>query len=62
MEFRNLGVSLIRFFELYGRHFNYWKTGIRVKNGGRYILCTDDSRQNSGQGPERSECGKEKGE
>uniref|UniRef100_T1J4Z7 polynucleotide adenylyltransferase n=1 Tax=Strigamia maritima TaxID=126957 RepID=T1J4Z7_STRMM len=33
----NLGALLIEFFELYGRHFNYLKTGIRVKNGGAYI-------------------------
>ncbi|XP_060948819.1 terminal nucleotidyltransferase 4A [Limanda limanda] len=34
----NLGVLLIEFFELYGRHFNYLKTGIRIKNGGAYVL------------------------
>ncbi|KPP67634.1 hypothetical protein Z043_113752 [Scleropages formosus] len=33
----NLGILLIEFFELYGRHFNYMKTGIRIKNGGAYI-------------------------
>ncbi|XP_028255784.1 terminal nucleotidyltransferase 4A isoform X2 [Parambassis ranga] len=33
----NLGVLLIEFFELYGRYFNYLKTGIRIKNGGAYI-------------------------
>ncbi|PNF28796.1 Non-canonical poly(A) RNA polymerase PAPD5 [Cryptotermes secundus] len=33
----NLGVLLIEFFELYGRKFNYMKTGIRVKDGGTYI-------------------------
>ncbi|XP_056154241.1 terminal nucleotidyltransferase 4A [Lampris incognitus] len=33
----NLGVLLIEFFELYGRHFNYMKTGIRIKNGGAYM-------------------------
>lgn len=33
----NLGVLLIEFFELYGRHFNYLKTGIRIRNGGAYI-------------------------
>lgn len=33
----NLGVLLLEFFELYGRKFNYMKTGISVKNGGRYI-------------------------
>ena len=33
----NLGVLLIEFFELYGRKFNYMKTGISVKNDGRYI-------------------------
>ncbi|KAF7652196.1 hypothetical protein LDENG_00100040 [Lucifuga dentata] len=33
----NLGILLIEFFELYGRDFNYLKTGIRVKNGGTYL-------------------------
>lgn len=33
----NLGYLLIEFFELYGRDFNYMKTGIRVKNGGAYL-------------------------
>jgi non-canonical poly(A) RNA polymerase PAPD5/7 len=33
----NLGVLLLEFFELYGKKFNYMKTGISVKNGGRYI-------------------------
>ncbi|XP_026229009.1 terminal nucleotidyltransferase 4A-like [Anabas testudineus] len=33
----NLGILLIEFFELYGRDFNYMKTGIRVKNGGAYM-------------------------
>jgi len=36
-EDMNLGVLLLEFFELYGRHFNYLKTGIRVKEGGAYI-------------------------
>ena len=33
----NLGVLLIEFFELYGRHFNYMRTGISVMDGGSYI-------------------------
>lgn len=33
----NLGVLLIEFFELYGRHFNYRQTGIEVRGGGRYF-------------------------
>ncbi|XP_067905518.1 terminal nucleotidyltransferase 4B isoform X2 [Heterodontus francisci] len=33
----NLGVLLIEFFELYGRHFNYLKTGIRINDGGSYV-------------------------
>ena len=33
----NLGVLLIEFFELYGRHFNYMKTGISVMDGGSYF-------------------------
>ncbi|XP_013392395.1 non-canonical poly(A) RNA polymerase PAPD5-like [Lingula anatina] len=36
-EDANLGVLLIEFFELYGRHFNYLKTGIRIKGGGAYV-------------------------
>ncbi|XP_034552896.1 terminal nucleotidyltransferase 4A-like [Notolabrus celidotus] len=37
----NLGILLIEFFELYGRDFNYMKTGIRVKNGGAYLSKED---------------------
>lgn len=33
----NLGVLLQEFFELYGVNFNYDKTCIRIKDGGRYI-------------------------
>uniref|UniRef100_A0A8C0J813 Terminal nucleotidyltransferase 4A n=1 Tax=Chelonoidis abingdonii TaxID=106734 RepID=A0A8C0J813_CHEAB len=33
----NLGMLLVEFFELYGRNFNYLKTGIRIKNGGAYV-------------------------
>lgn len=33
----NLGVLLMEFLELYGRKFNYMKTGISIKNGGRYL-------------------------
>ncbi|XP_005996422.1 terminal nucleotidyltransferase 4B isoform X2 [Latimeria chalumnae] len=33
----NFGVLLIEFFELYGRHFNYLKTGIQIKDGGSYV-------------------------
>ncbi|XP_056464045.1 terminal nucleotidyltransferase 4B [Gadus chalcogrammus] len=33
----NIGVLLIEFFELYGRNFNYLKTGIRIKDGGCYV-------------------------
>ena len=33
----NLGVLLIEFFELYGRHFNYRQTAIDVCGGGRYF-------------------------
>uniref|UniRef100_A0AAY4EYA4 polynucleotide adenylyltransferase n=1 Tax=Denticeps clupeoides TaxID=299321 RepID=A0AAY4EYA4_9TELE len=33
----NIGVLLIEFFELYGRNFNYVKTGIRIKDGGSYV-------------------------
>lgn len=36
-ENANLGVLLIEFLELYGRKFNYMKTGISIKTGGRYI-------------------------
>uniref|UniRef100_A0A672FMU5 Terminal nucleotidyltransferase 4A n=1 Tax=Salarias fasciatus TaxID=181472 RepID=A0A672FMU5_SALFA len=37
----NLGILLIEFFELYGRDFNYMKTGIQVKNGGAYLSKQD---------------------
>lgn len=40
----NLGVLLIEFFELYGRHFNYIKTGIRIKDGGSYVPKDDIQR------------------
>ncbi|CAG9837125.1 unnamed protein product [Diabrotica balteata] len=33
----NVGVLLIEFFELYGRKFNYIKTGIRIRDGGKYL-------------------------
>ena len=33
----NLGVLLIEFFELYGRNFNYMKTGISLTEGGYYF-------------------------
>lgn len=33
----DLGKLLIEFFELYGRNFNYMKTGICVLNGGSYV-------------------------
>ena len=36
----NLGVLLIEFFELYGRNFNYQRTGIKIRNGGCY--CSKD--------------------
>lgn len=37
----NLGILLIEFFELYGRDFNYAKTGIRVRNEGAYLSKED---------------------
>ncbi|XP_022529829.2 terminal nucleotidyltransferase 4A [Astyanax mexicanus] len=40
----NLGILLIEFFELYGRNFNYLKTGIRVKNGGAYLAKEEISK------------------
>lgn len=36
-ESSNLGILLLEFLELYGRKFNYMKTGISIKNGGRYM-------------------------
>ncbi len=33
----NLGVLLIEFFEVYGRHFNYMKCAIRVRDGGSLV-------------------------
>uniref|UniRef100_A0A8C4GU64 Terminal nucleotidyltransferase 4A n=1 Tax=Dicentrarchus labrax TaxID=13489 RepID=A0A8C4GU64_DICLA len=37
----NLGILLIEFFELYGRDFNYMRTGIRVKYAGAYLSKED---------------------
>lgn len=37
----NLGVLLIEFFALYGRDFNYWRAGIRIKDGGAYVRKED---------------------
>lgn len=34
---RNLGVLVMEFFELYGHHFNYEKTGISLRDGGTYF-------------------------
>lgn len=36
-EKANLGVLLMEFLELYGRKFNYIKTGISIKKGGQYL-------------------------
>uniref|UniRef100_UPI00358FA802 terminal nucleotidyltransferase 4B-like isoform X2 n=1 Tax=Myxine glutinosa TaxID=7769 RepID=UPI00358FA802 len=47
----NLGVLLIEFFELYGRHFNYLKTGIRIKDGGCYIAKDDMQKEMDGYRP-----------
>uniref|UniRef100_A0A2P2I1S1 polynucleotide adenylyltransferase n=1 Tax=Hirondellea gigas TaxID=1518452 RepID=A0A2P2I1S1_9CRUS len=47
----NLGVLLLEFFELYGRHFNYFKTGIRVKEGGAYISKDQLNDMYEGQRP-----------
>lgn len=33
---KNLGVLLLEFFELYGKHFNFDQTGISVRRGGYY--------------------------
>ncbi|KAJ8394908.1 hypothetical protein AAFF_G00040310 [Aldrovandia affinis] len=41
----NIGVLLIEFFELYGRHFNYLKTGIQIKDGGCYV-AKDEVQKN----------------
>ncbi|XP_056142956.1 terminal nucleotidyltransferase 4A-like [Lampris incognitus] len=40
----NLGILLIEFFELYGRDFNYQKTGIRINNGGAYLAKEELSK------------------
>ena len=33
----NLGVLLVEFFECFGKHFNYFKCGIRVRDGGSVV-------------------------
>jgi len=42
----NYGVLLLEFLELYGLHFNYWWTGISVRNGGCYV----EKKENMSQG------------
>lgn len=44
-ENTNLGVLLMEFLDLYGRKFNYMKTGISIKNGGRYLPKEDLQRE-----------------
>eukprot|EP01135_Chromosphaera_perkinsii_P003610 Nk52_evm19s249 gene=Nk52_evmTU19s249 len=44
MKTANLGVLLIEFLELYGVNFNYVRTGISVRNGGRYYPKGDYGR------------------
>ncbi|EGG09918.1 uncharacterized protein MELLADRAFT_115680 [Melampsora larici-populina 98AG31] len=34
---KNLGVLLLEFFELYGKHYNFDETGISVRQGGSYF-------------------------
>lgn len=34
---KNLGVLVMEFFELYGRHFNYEEVGISIRDGGSYF-------------------------
>ena len=41
----NLGVLLLEFFELYGRFFNYYRVGIRIKDGGSYVSKTEIQKQ-----------------
>ncbi|XP_054153059.1 terminal nucleotidyltransferase 4B-like [Oppia nitens] len=41
----NLGVLLLEFFELYGRCFNYYRVGIRIKDGGSYVAKSDIQKQ-----------------
>ncbi|PRP88864.1 PAP-associated domain-containing protein 5-like [Planoprotostelium fungivorum] len=36
-----LGQLLIDFFDFYGRRFNYWTTGISIRNGGTYFNKSD---------------------
>ncbi|POW18094.1 hypothetical protein PSHT_06199 [Puccinia striiformis] len=38
---KNLGVLLLEFFELYGKHFNFDRTGISVRKGGYYFVKAD---------------------
>lgn len=48
----NVGKLLILFFELYGQDFNYFKTGIRIQNGGSYFPKEDfHSNMNDGSRP-----------
>ena len=49
----NLGVLLIEFFELYGRRYNYFVTGLRIRDGGAYVR-KEDLLQNMDNGYKQS--------
>jgi non-canonical poly(A) RNA polymerase PAPD5/7 len=42
----NLAVLLIEFFEVYGKHFNYFKSGIRVRDGGSLVTKEEIQKVN----------------
>ncbi|KAK9460764.1 uncharacterized protein V1516DRAFT_677598 [Lipomyces oligophaga] len=44
---KNLGVLLIQFFELYGKHFNYDSVGISVVGSGKYFRKNTSFLQNT---------------
>ena len=41
----NLGVLLIEFFELYGLHFNYTRTAIKITEEGAYLAKEQVNKQ-----------------
>ena len=52
----NLGVLLVEFFECYGKHFNYFKCGIRVRDGGA-VVSKEEIQKVRKKGDERNSVG-----
>ena len=53
----NLGVLLVEFFECYGKHFNYFKCGIRVRDGGAVVSKEEIQKVRKAKGDEGNSVG-----